>query len=112
MDTETKILIGQNIKDLRTVMGLSQDQVAKYLDVTREQVSNYERAERNISIKELNKLADLFGVELSDLLEEDKATHKINLAFAFRKDGEASDLDTVSSFKKVVMNYLKMEAIQ
>ncbi|GAO29750.1 hypothetical protein JCM15548_11972 [Geofilum rubicundum JCM 15548] len=59
----------------------------------------------------MNKLADLFGVELSDLLEEDDDLQKMNLAFAFRSANSESDLDNIAFFKRVVLNYLKMQRI-
>lgn len=103
--------IGDNIAKIRKVQGLTQDNLASYLGVSRVQISHYERGAREISVTELNKLSDLFGVELSDLLEEDLDIQNLNLAFAFRSDNSESDLEQIASFKKVVMNYLKMERI-
>ncbi len=103
--------IGENIAKIRNVQGLTQEHLAKYLGVSREQISNYERGVRSISVTELNKLSDLFGVELSDLFEENLDMQKLNLAFAFRNDNCENDLKQIAAFKKVVMNYLKMERI-
>jgi len=104
-------LIGTNIAKVRKVQGLTQDDIASYLGLSRVQVSHYERGERNISVTDLNKLSELFGVELSELLEEDLHLQNLNLAFAFRSDDSKSDFEQIASFKKVVMNYLKMERI-
>lgn len=103
--------IGDNIAKIRKVQGLTQDNLASYLGVSRVQISHYERGAREISVTELNKLADLFGIELSDLLEEDLEVQNLHLAFAFRSENSESDLEQIASFKKVVMNYLKMERI-
>jgi hypothetical protein len=35
----------------------------------------------------------------------------LNLAFAFRSENIEADLEQIASFKKVVMNYLKMERL-
>ncbi|PWD98774.1 helix-turn-helix domain-containing protein [Marinilabilia rubra] len=107
-----KEIIGKNIANLRNIQGLTQDNLAAYLGVSRVQISHYERGERDISVTELNKLADLFGVELSDLLEENLEMQKLNLAFAFRSKNTESDLEYIASFKKVVRNYLKMERLE
>ena len=104
-------LIGNNIAKIRRAQGLTQDNLASYLGLSRVQISHYERGERDISVTDLNKLSDLFGVELSELLEEDLKIQNLNLAFAFRSENSKSDLEQIASFKKVVMNYLKMERI-
>ena len=107
-----KETIGKNIANLRKFQSLTQDNLASYLGVSRVQISHYERGEREISVTELNKLADLFGVELSDLLEENLEMQNLNLAFAFRSKNTESDLEYIASFKKVVLNYLKMERLE
>lgn len=104
-------IIGNNIAKLRKLQGFTQDNLAAYLGVSRVQVSHYERGERDISVTELNKLADLFGIELSDLMEEDIQLQNLNLAFAFRSETSELDLQHIAAFKKVVKNYLKMERI-
>jgi len=104
-------LIGNNIAKIRKAQGLTQDNLASYLGLSRVQVSHFERGERDISVTDLNKLSDLFGIELSELLEEDLKIQNLNLAFAFRNENPESDLEQIASFKKIVMNYLKMERI-
>lgn len=106
-----KTTVGNNIAKLRKTLALTQENLALYLGVSRVQISHYERGERDISVTEMNKLADLFGVELSDLLEEDDDLQKMNLAFAFRSANSESDLDNIAFFKRVVLNYLKMQRI-
>ena len=57
----------------------------------------------------LEKLADLFGVDLADFFEEDSNQIKANLAFAFRAtDLQEKDLNEIASFRRVVKNYLKI----
>jgi transcriptional regulator with XRE-family HTH domain len=103
--------IGKNIAIIRKFQGLTQDNLASFLCLSRVQISHYERGEREISVTELNKLSELFGVELSDLFEEDLEMQNLNLAFAFRSENIEADLEQIASFKKVVMNYLKMERL-
>lgn len=104
-------IIGNNISKIRKTQGLTQDNIASYLGVSRVQVSHYERGERTISVADLNKISALLGVELSELFEDDLDLQNLNLAFAFRRDNSESDLEQIASFKKMVMNYLKMERI-
>lgn len=105
-------IIGRNIAKIRGTQGLTQENLASYLGVTHAQISHYERGARKISLTELEKLADLFGVELSDLLEEDLELINLNLAFAFRsEETEDEDIKQIAKFKKLVKNYLKMKRL-
>ncbi len=109
---ESKQIIGKNIRYFRDKLGLSQNELAYYLNIKRELISYYENGKRYIPVTALNKLANLFGVELDELLEEDKKIQNVNLAFAFRSDYlKPSDLENIASFKRVVLNYLKMQKL-
>ncbi|TAF73190.1 MAG: XRE family transcriptional regulator [Bacteroidetes bacterium] len=105
---ETQIL-GNNIKLFRERLGLSQENMAQYLGVKREMVSYYENGVRTPNVDILKKLADLFGVEEIELLEEASDTKTANMAFAFRAEGlNNTDLENIAKFKKIVKNYLKI----
>lgn len=109
---ELSEIIGANLKSYRNNFGYSQEQLANLLVVDRSTISKYETGEREISIIHLNKLADLYGIELESFMEEDSSKHNVGLAFAFRKQGgENEDLESIACFQKVVKNYLKMEKI-
>ena len=96
----------------RSLQGLTQQQLADYLDVTRELISFIESGKRDISISKLNKLADLFGIELGELLEEDSKIQDVNLALAFRTEDTEVDLENIASFRRIVLNYLKIEKLR
>lgn len=104
--------IGSNIREYRALQKLSQQQIAEYLGVTREFISLIESGKRDISINNLTKLADLFGIELSDLIEEDSEVQDINLALAFRANDSSVDLESIASFKRIVLNYMKIESLR
>lgn len=105
----TDNFIGKNIKAYRDINKLSQDTVANFLSVKREMISYYENGTREIPYQVLNRLSDLYGVELSDFYEEDENLVNENVACAFRTDGlEKSDIETIVDFKAIVKNYLKM----
>lgn len=60
--------IGSNIKKLRTGQGLTQDQLAEKLFVTRQTVSNWERGASQPDLAQLEAIAAALGVEVMDLL--------------------------------------------
>lgn len=105
---ETQV-IGRNIKAFRERLGLNQDQLAEFLGVKREMVSYYENGTRTVPLESIKKLADFFGVELIDLIEENADLKTANVAFAFRANElSPSDFENITTFRKIVKNYLKL----
>lgn len=109
---ELSEIIGKNLLDYRLKNNYTQDQIAEYLDIDRSAISHYEKGDREISLLFLNKLCNLYGIELEDLLEPDTASKTANLAFAFRVDSKnQQDLTSIAQFQKIVKNYLRMKKI-
>lgn len=104
--------IGKNLKMWREKLGYSQEKIADYLGISRENISYFEIGTREIPVKHLERIADLFGIEPVVLLEENPSTSYAEMAFAFRndKDLSAEALSNVAKFKKIVRNYLLMES--
>jgi len=101
-------LIHANFKRLRENLHLTQDQLAQYLNKTREEISYYETGKRDIPLPVLEKSADLFGVTLSDFFEENPS----GIAFAFRADDlNKSDLEAISKFKRIMKNYQRINRL-
>ena len=61
-----------NIAAERARLGLSQDELAQQLGVTRKTLYNWEQS-GSIPPEKAERMADLFGVELDYLLREDSA---------------------------------------
>lgn len=109
----TQDQIRKNLATLRSKRGLSQEEVAAYLKISRPLISYYESGEREIPLPHLEKLSDLYGVEVADLMSTDSEFLQANFAFAFRTNGLAeSDLQSVADFQKIVKNYLKLKSIK
>ena len=62
--------LGTNIKQLREERGLTQEQVADKIGITFQAVSSWERDEYKPDTEKLIKLAELFDVSVSALVEE------------------------------------------
>ena len=108
----TSEIIGKNIFYFRTSLGMSQEEVSSFLNVERSTISKYETGEREIPLPVLEKLSDLFGVEISGLLEENNEKSQVNQALAFRKDSiSREDLESIAGFQKIVKKYLEMKKI-
>ena len=103
---------GKKIELLRTSLGLTQQHIAQYLGISREYVSMIESDKREANLENLEKLADLFGVELIDILSEDENIVTITASLAFRANElKVEDLEQISKFRSIVKNYLKMQKI-
>ena len=57
------------IKELRATTGLSQEKFALKIDMDRTYYSSVESGKRNISIKNIKKIADGFGISLEELFK-------------------------------------------
>ena len=68
--------IGNNIKKIRKEKGLQQKQVALELGLDQSNYNKIENSKREPSIDVLNKLANLFGVSVDDILNPDKELPK------------------------------------
>ena len=62
--------LGQNIRSLRSTNGLSQEGFANVCGLDRTYIGGVERGERNLSLKNLLKIADTLGVPPADLLKD------------------------------------------
>jgi transcriptional regulator with XRE-family HTH domain len=60
--------LGDRVRDERTRLGLSQEELAHLSGLHRTYVGSVERGERNISIGSLYTLSDTLGIAASDLL--------------------------------------------
>lgn len=64
--------IGSRLKNARNEHGLTQEQVAEEIGVSRQSISNWENNRSYPDIVSVIKLSDLYSVSLDELLKEDK----------------------------------------
>lgn len=62
-------LLGQNIKHIREERKLSQEKLAFGFNSARNYIGCIERAEKNLSLKTLYKIAKILDVKVEDLLK-------------------------------------------
>jgi transcriptional regulator with XRE-family HTH domain len=66
---KTLAALGRNVARIRSVRGLSQDQLAEQADLDRTYLSGIERGVRNPGIKVVIRLATALGVTVAELCE-------------------------------------------
>ncbi len=73
MSSKGKILIqfGQTVRKVRKLKGLSQEQLAHKADLHRTYIGMIERAEKNITLLNIEKIANALEVEIIELLAND-----------------------------------------
>lgn len=65
-------IFSQNLKTIRKNAGISQEELASICGLHRTYIGAVERGERNISIKNIEKISAALNVKPSFLLEEQK----------------------------------------
>ena len=77
--------LGKRLKDLRIEHGLTQQQVADRVWVSKAMVSSYELSSRAPSYNVLIKLAKLFGVSTDYLLGVESGKHTVDVSMLSSK---------------------------
>lgn len=103
----------ENMRALRQASGFSQEKIADAIGVERSAYSNYELGTRSIPLSALERAADFFGCELSDMYESGIDVSAATVATAFRADNTTSqDMMAITDFRRFVKEYIKMGRMQ
>ena len=81
--------IGKRIKTIRETLGLSQEQLAEKLGISRPTISQIENGDRKISAVELMRLSEIFNLSVDAVLDLEEAP-KVTLADKPAKRSAAS----------------------
>lgn len=66
-----ELLLKDKLRELRSDMDLTQEEVGKYLHMTRQGYAHYEEGTRNPSNQILLQISKLFRVDISELINKD-----------------------------------------
>ena len=64
---DIKITLGQRVRELRKLKGISQEELAFIAGLDRTYIASVEKGKRNISIVNISKLAEALNVTLREL---------------------------------------------
>lgn len=95
--------VGITIRSLREKSGFTQDNIAHYLKVDQSLISKFESGERTLSVDLLERLATLFGVDMSVFSEGACDIEPLSLALRASEIHE-EDLETVSAINRIALN--------
>jgi len=85
--------LGGNIKAFRAKQGLSQEELAKKADISRTHLSDIETGRRNPTFGIIERIADVLGVRLDELVGEDVELD-VNVTESLEKFAKQRDLPT------------------
>ena len=77
--------LNERLRELRLCCGLTQEQVAQQLNVTRQTVSGYEAGRTEPGIDILRKMAEIYEVEIGDLVGCSESQHNISANLALER---------------------------
>lgn len=100
------------LKSLRTANGMTQDELAQVLKISRSTVGMYEKGDREPDYETLESIADYFNVDIDYLLgRTNKTTRIVNpMTLAAHFDGDeytADELDEIKQFAEFVKSKRK-----
>lgn len=64
------VKFGKKVREKRIKLGLSQEKLALRTGVHRTYIGMIERAEKNITINNINKISKALGMSMSDLVKD------------------------------------------
>lgn len=102
--------IYERLKVLRKESKITQEQLARFLNVDQSMITKIENGTRSFSVTMIDKICSLFGCSEEYLMGESE--DYIPLNFAFRSTGiEAEDLESIAAVNKIAMNLKYMNEL-
>lgn len=104
-------MVGKNnirLKQLRKESKITQEQLAKYLEVDQSLITKIENDSRSLNVTLIDKLCNLFGCSEAYLMGEDDTYIPLN--FAFRSNGiQTEDLESIARINRIALNIRFMD---
>ena len=95
--------IYEKLKIIREQAGLRQGQIAEYLGVTQTFISKVETGERNLTVDQLESVANLYGYSLASFSNSEQEVHPIQFAFRAQEVSQ-DDLHVIADIGRIAIN--------
>ncbi|NLC06053.1 MAG: helix-turn-helix transcriptional regulator [Erysipelothrix sp.] len=99
-----------NFRIIRKKVGITQAQLASFLELDQSSISKFEKGERPLEVSALEKACTLFGCTLRDL-EENKLDNCLKLSFR-KSDLTSESLEQIAIINKIALNLKEMDEIE
>lgn len=105
-------LVGERLRRARESAGLTQQQAASIVGITREELSYHENGRREISLGRLARLANLYGYTVDYFLRDEDSSPESHVAIAFRAENVSEpDLEVIAWAKKLVVEAHELDCL-
>jgi transcriptional regulator with XRE-family HTH domain len=98
--------IAGKVSELRLLSGLTQEDVAQKLDISRQRWIMVEQGNRDLSTDELEILASIFGISVADFFEETRNNEKFKQMYFYFLRHCANDYGKITKTKLAKLLYL------
>ena len=95
--------LAKRLKSAREFLQLSQEYVAKHMNISRTSLVALEAGERKVSSEELKAFADIYGWDINELLYGKQENDKVNMfarAFSTLSEQDQREIINLIEFKK------------
>lgn len=89
--------IGERLRELRKLAGLSQMKLADKVGVSYQQIQKYEKGTSKLSVPRLLQLAEIFGVPFASIIDEDAPLSGTAVASNFSQE----EIDLVLLYRQI-----------
>ncbi|HAO61957.1 MAG TPA: XRE family transcriptional regulator [Erysipelotrichaceae bacterium] len=101
---------GDRLRSLRDESGITQKQLADYLEVDQSYISKFEKNERQLSVEVLEKCASLFGYEVNIFFDD--CFSESGMRTAFRATNlNIADFAAIAYINRIALNLKRMEEL-
>ena len=69
-------MLAENLALLRNIRGMTQEEVAEVIGISRQSYSKWEQGETIPDIEKCDRLAKFYGVSIDSLVHQDKQSHR------------------------------------
>ncbi len=84
--------VGQKIRDMRTMWGLSQIELAERIGISFQQIQKYEKGLTRISVMRLQQISEVLGVRITAFFDEGEGIPRLSdSAISYRPGGESHE---------------------
>ncbi|WP_319201369.1 helix-turn-helix transcriptional regulator [uncultured Ilyobacter sp.] len=100
--------VGKNLKETRSKLGYTQEKIEKLTGISRSLISMYENGEREISLSNLNKLANFFGKSINYFLGVSTEEKELKISYRATELTER-DAENLKRAKKFINNLHELQ---
>ena len=72
--------IGKNIKKIRTARGITQEELAEQMSITRQAISSWETGKTEPDTEAMTKMAEIFGCTLDEIIYGEEGEKSSNVS--------------------------------